>query len=619
MAQIIWPVTEGVGEKAWVPLDASFKQYEYTEAMDISSSLNFDFEELIDQLVATATIDTTTGSISNIDENLILEKLSELQQETTTYVEQNYPDADLSDLLGRTAIVPEQLGLLPNSLPTLMISIDSEWHSVPSSLRASLAINAPGLAYEANLSELAGKSLTLAYVGATSADKDMLSGYSNIAEVPAYMVDLLPIFLVDGEVVATGVEPLGLGEGHAFDVELIHPGLSPQHIDHTIIAGSYYALALNLGWVSKDAALAGAAQLEEAAHALELLIEGGTANADFTVDDLVGKLLYLSGTAYFAQLDAVNTITASMAGINYQRDVSFGMTGVYADVDTLFGIPTSSRTGGLFLDIKADNFFVVADDANSEKTKAFVKAAGIAGSYLEGILYPRLFGTQAEGVSTMSLLRLANTQGIPIYNINQENVESAIGELAVPGALKDDIVAQVNQGLEITIPKTTLTTPSGWTGTGYIVSDPQTGAAGYMISGGLAGGHYGPHGEEAWAPIIYDQALLFVGLIGGEGVLGAGLTGLVMTFGPFAQVALTFLVSYYLTVNSDLTDEQKSFYTGLLIVFTGMFMAGLVALLTVPDIFLKAVLMWFTTMLFTMFFGVLWPVWIDMGVAISAR
>ncbi len=103
-----------------------------------------------------------------------------------------------------------------------------------------------------------------------------------------------------------------------------------------------------------------------------------------------------------------------------------------------------------------------------------------------------------------------------------------------------------------------------------------------MISGGLAGGYHGSNLEESFPAIAYDQALLFVGLIGGEGVIGAGLTGLVMSIGPFAQIAMTFLVSYNYLIQSDLSDEEFARYKGLLIGATTVFLIGLAVTLGTP-------------------------------------
>ncbi len=59
--------------------------------------------------------------------------------------------------------------------------------------------------------------------------------------------------------------------------------------------------------------------------------------------------------------------------------------------------------------------------------------------------------------------------------------------LQVSSAVKGDIQNAVNAGKEVLIPERELQV-NDWRGVGYVVSDPETGAAGYLISGGVAGG-----------------------------------------------------------------------------------------------------------------------------------
>jgi hypothetical protein len=49
-----------------------------------------------------------------------------------------------------------------------------------------------------------------------------------------------------------------------------------------------------------------------------------------------------------------------------------------------------------------------------------------------------------------------------------------------------DIQNAINAGKEVTVSKTNITY-AGWTGSGYIIIDPDTGDGAYMISGGLGG------------------------------------------------------------------------------------------------------------------------------------
>jgi hypothetical protein len=86
----------------------------------------------------------------------------------------------------------------------------------------------------------------------------------------------------------------------------------------------------------------------------------------------------------------------------------------------------------------------------------------------------------------MRLLQLANQQLIPIYALNQTNLAANIGILQHSAQVLSDVQNAVGAGLEVVIPATAQTNGT-WSGSGYIMLDPQTGAADYRISGGVSG------------------------------------------------------------------------------------------------------------------------------------
>ena len=59
-------------------------------------------------------------------------------------------------------------------------------------------------------------------------------------------------------------------------------------------------------------------------------------------------------------------------------------------------------------------------------------------------------------------------------------------QLQVDDNVKEAIQNAVNSGKVVTVSKTNITL-NGWTGCGYIITNPNTGAGAYMISGGFSG------------------------------------------------------------------------------------------------------------------------------------
>jgi hypothetical protein len=132
---------------------------------------------------------------------------------------------------------------------------------------------------------------------------------------------------------------------------------------------------------------------------------------------------------------------------------------------------------------------VKAKDGSSEVAKQFATSIGLASSALESSVPERLFSTSdkpTEGISAVKALKIASDQGVPIYTITQSNVATSLPQVSVSDDAKTDIENAVNAGKVVTVPKYNISY-NGWTGCGYIISDPETGAGGYMISGGLSG------------------------------------------------------------------------------------------------------------------------------------
>jgi len=63
----------------WIPLDASFKQYNYTQGIDTKSAVPFDAQSFIDQITSTATINETEGYLTNVNSTYIQQTMTDYQ------------------------------------------------------------------------------------------------------------------------------------------------------------------------------------------------------------------------------------------------------------------------------------------------------------------------------------------------------------------------------------------------------------------------------------------------------------------------------------------------------------------------------------------------------------
>jgi hypothetical protein len=201
-------------------------------------------------------------------------------------------------------------------------------------------------------------------------------------------------------------------------------------------------------------------------------------------------LLQTTITGYFAEFDNYRSLLASLSRVlNIRPSTSAGIVSVDLRVNFLFGSPlTAFSSGGINLDVKRAIIAAISISGDKDSAISFVRGSGFLGSALECALPEQVWKHyNIRGISTTKALELANQSNIPIYRITYQNLSQILPQLNVPGDVRNDILNAVNAGKEVTIPQRTVT-EGFWTGVGYIVEEPSTGAAGYFISGGLAGG-----------------------------------------------------------------------------------------------------------------------------------
>jgi hypothetical protein len=87
-------------------------------------------------------------------------------------------------------------------------------------------------------------------------------------------------------------------------------------------------------------------------------------------------------------------------------------------------------------------------------------------------------------------LAIAASQGQKIYTITRANQDILLPQINVDPDVITEMQNALSAGKEVTVHQSPIT-QSGWTGTGYIITDPATGAGAYKISGGANGSYLG--------------------------------------------------------------------------------------------------------------------------------
>ncbi|MCU7849525.1 MAG: hypothetical protein KZQ89_16350 [Candidatus Thiodiazotropha sp. (ex Lucinoma kastoroae)] len=94
---------------------------------------------------------------------------------------------------------------------------------------------------------------------------------------------------------------------------------------------------------------------------------------------------------------------------------------------------------------------------------------------------------QPNAISAVKALQIASIEGQRIYQITQANISTVLPNIHHDQGTMDEIRASLNAGKEVITHASSVSVP-GWSGAGYIILDPETGAGAYKISGGSNGG-----------------------------------------------------------------------------------------------------------------------------------
>lgn len=492
-----------------MPLDAAFKQYQYTAGMNLQGNVAFDAQGFINRLVALAQVNEAEGWVSGLDNAFIQNTLTIYQDQVNAYITAQKADATVGDVLGTKRIITVPRPVLALGLPYAVVVRGNVFAQIPENLRHKFQfslyataldrlLDAPVLRLTQSLPTLADKKLTLSFAPASQADTDLISSYlppppadgslgspnALPTALPGYLIRVVGELRVNSAVVVRG-GTFTMGQVLLSTVGLYDPSSGWQEIENTPpVAGEYRALAM-------DAAGIAASQLQAVSKELttaKARLEAGQLT-DLMADNVSGNLLYSTVLSYFAVNDVTARLSASVAGVVEYRRPSFGSFTAKVQPHFVFGIPRTVSFPGLELDITHSDSVVVSKANDRAAQVAYVQLRGVRQSAFEHQIPERLFTTAqrlGEAVSAVKALAVASSQGQRIYTITQDNLASVLPQLDVDPDVQAEIQAAVATGKHALVSQRNITV-SGWTGVGYILLDPETGAGAYQISGGANG------------------------------------------------------------------------------------------------------------------------------------
>lgn len=513
----------------WVPMDASFKQYQYTPGMDLKAAVPLDAQALLAQVQAGATVNEAEGWAQNLDATALQTAMADYQSRVKSYVDSRNAYATVDEVVGAKTITVQDYPFLMGSLPYQIIATGSQFSALPTNLQWKFrtTILSGGLDYVGDPTgselvslnrstvSLSARKITLSFYPATQADADLLNSYlpkphadgSPIqpnelpASLPGYLFKLKAELRVDGQAVAQSAVPVSMGSELSQTTAFYNPAKQQWEESglNRPIAGEYHALALDLQGTGQSQFSDMQAKLEAtAAKMAQFKQNPGDPSSihNLTKEDISGDILYSGILRYFASVDAADQLAARADGQVVQyRLPSYGAFLATVQPRYWFGIARSVSFPGMVMDIDRIHYQLEAKDGDKQKKIAYMRQAGAVMSAFEHAVPEWLLSdrakplddpTQPRGMSATRALFVAAAQGQKLFRLTPDS-QSGLGQIGINSEARTDIANALAAGQEVTVHQNPVS-QDGWSGTGYIIFDPTTGTGAYRISGGLNGG-----------------------------------------------------------------------------------------------------------------------------------
>lgn len=549
---------------AWVPMDASFKQYDHREGFDLQQNVPLNVENFIELAQQGATYNEEEGWVQNLNQANIQSQLSQHQQQLEAYIVNQDPDATVNDVLGAKSIQAANPPTLAASLPYRLSARGSVYAALPNNLQHKFRFTLYGSAYDSTLEspqwtfqaetvKLAGKKITLAWAPSADADRETIESYlpkphadsSPIQldelpqTLPAYKIRVTPELRVEGEAVARG-GTFTMGADLISRAGFTNMNLRGYDITQDQqTAGQAGAVGISLNGISVSQLEGLKRRLEDTQAKLQ-----ASQFASLTGEHLSGDLLAATIWSYFAAIEAFGRAAQRNAGTIEFPGLSYGY--VHANVETTerYGVIHSVRFPSLLMDVGHVRMIDVSKDNSQQRWVKYNRLRGRQMSTMEHAVPEYILDDPndaeiLQGVSAMKALSIAESQGQKIYTLTREN-QSQLVNVQQSSSVMSAIRSALNAGMEVTVHERPISYAE-FNGAGYIVLDPLTGAGGYLIEGGARGVH---------------MALLVAGLIALSAVLvfgTAALTAMLLIWAASTNVSsilagVTLIISLSLTL-----------------------------------------------------------------------
>jgi hypothetical protein len=486
----------------WVPLDPSFKQYQYLQGLDAATIANINGEQLANDFTSSGTVNAQEGWVQGLNGNIIAAAQEQAQQRLEAHIDQ-MQNPTVGDVIGGRKIIPQSFSILPGSLPYQASSKGATYVQLPDSLRVRVTLGLGWDRYDQDylqsrtipLYQLNQRSITISFKPASTADENALralipENLTDPSQLPSFLpstIRVIPEIKRDDEVLLTA-GAMALGEEIDMGYNFRTPTQNYLNKRDSIIAGSYLAL----GIVGSNPSAKTFEKLETNLKQTKQILESGTEAqiVALTRERMLGDKYVIGIQGYYTQYISQSRIASLRSKTNHQPLPMAGTFGYEPGVRTLLGLNRGIEAHGVYMNVRTVQA-VKEGQGDSDKAKQLMLQVGMLGSALEHSVPEQIYTdfdsvTKPEAFSTAKALGMAMTQGQRIYTINRQNQTQVLPNLRLDAAAMDEIRSALSLGKEVIAHTNQLTVP-GFRGSGYAIIDTVTGEGVYKISGGKNG------------------------------------------------------------------------------------------------------------------------------------
>ncbi|ROZ79891.1 transglutaminase [Ramlibacter sp. WS9] len=524
---------------AWVPLDASFKQYTFSPPMDLKSTVPPDVNALVAAATQGATTNAAQGWVQGLNHSALKAELDAYEARVKTYVSNSSTgvNSTAADLLGKQIIPVIAPSLLAGTTANHVIALGSQSSAVPSAQQhkftyrlyasdAERADESPLLSYTEKVSKLAGRRVTLNYVAADDATASLIASYlpgphadgSRIqptefsGSLPAYLIRLKAQISLDDAVVASSSQAIGMGTDLYSTGGFTHlhdPTQWDLTSEESNVAGQVTAIGISATGVGQGQLTRFKGELTR----MQLELQDPSAvPGSVKAKQASGLLLASVIASWFAVSESSSRISQLHTGVVEYPGLSYGLFHAVVNPIISWGIVRSVSFPGVNLDIGHVRINTWSNDNDSKKWIQYNRMRGQYMSTLEAVVPERFFNdtvrcnlsgataplpglpTCPQGISATKALASAAMQGQKVYTITQATYADnpsvlSTGLSAQSASIRERARQALEVGFEVTAHEAPVSQGGLW-GSGIVIVDPTTGAGAYLIDGVSNGGSF---------------------------------------------------------------------------------------------------------------------------------